>query len=119
MDGHPCGRLSRFLHTQCDLLYAKFETVLPADSPYWLHPREWFSWLLLLTLTALTLGVVWISVQYNNWSQVFYDALSNYFQHVSIGMLALTYAGYTALFVTFIISSNWLKNYCSSAGDRR
>jgi putative ATP-binding cassette transporter len=49
----------------------------------------------------------------------FYDALSNYFQHVSIGMLALTYAGYTALFVTFIISSNWLKNYCSSAGDRR
>jgi putative ATP-binding cassette transporter len=32
----------------------------------WLHPREWFSWLLLLTLTALTLGVVWISVQYNN-----------------------------------------------------
>lgn len=78
-------------------------------APYWLHPREWFSWLLLLTLTALTLGVVWISVQYNNWSRAFYDALSNYFQHVSIGMLALTYAGYTALFVTFIISSNWLK----------
>ena len=78
-------------------------------APCWLHPREWFSWLLLLTLTALTLGVVWISVQYNNWSREFYDALSNYFQHVSIGMLALTYAGYTALFVTFIISSNWLK----------
>lgn len=78
-------------------------------APCWLHPREWFSWLLLLTLTALTLGVVWISVQYNNWSRVFYDALSDYFQETSIGMLALTYAGYTALFVTFIISSNWLK----------
>ncbi|MGE9552859.1 ABC transporter ATP-binding protein/permease [Erwinia amylovora] len=78
-------------------------------APCWLHAREWFSWLLLLTLTALTLGVVWVSVQYNGWSREFYDALSDYFQHSSIGMLALTYAGYTGLFVAFIVSSNWLK----------
>ncbi|WP_368763548.1 ABC transporter ATP-binding protein/permease [Klebsiella variicola] len=78
-------------------------------APCWLHTREWFSWLLLVMLTALTLSVVWVSVQYNDWSREFYDALSDYFQHASISMLALTYAGYTALFVAFIISSNWLK----------
>lgn len=78
-------------------------------APCWLHPREWFSWLLLLTLIALTLGVVWVSVQYNDWSREFYDALTDYFQHASIGLLALSYAGYTALFVLFIISTNWLK----------
>lgn len=78
-------------------------------APCWLHTREWFSWLLLVMLTALTLSVVWVSVQYNSWSREFYDALSDYFQHASISMLALTYAGYTALFVAFIISSNWLK----------
>lgn len=78
-------------------------------APYWLHPREWFSWLLLLLLVSLTLGVVWISVQYNNWSRAFYDALTDYFQHASVAGLALSYAGYTALFVMFIISTNWLK----------
>lgn len=88
-------------------------------APCWLHPREWFSWLLLLTLTALTLGVVWISVQYNNWSREFYDALSDYFQQASIGMLALSYAGYTALFVTFIISSNWLKKLLIVRGRQK
>ncbi|WP_226020131.1 ABC transporter ATP-binding protein/permease [Serratia symbiotica] len=78
-------------------------------TPYWLRPREWFSWLLLLTLTGLTLGVVWISVQYNNWSREFYDALTDYFQHTSVTRLAFSYAGYTALFVLFVISTNWLK----------
>lgn len=88
-------------------------------APCWLQPREWFSWLLLLTLVALTLGVVWISVQYNNWSREFYDALSDYFQQASIGMLVLTYAGYTALFVMFIISSNWLKKLLIIRGRQK
>ncbi|CAK9886255.1 MAG: hypothetical protein XXXJIFNMEKO3_02683 [Candidatus Erwinia impunctatus] len=77
--------------------------------PTWGHLREWFSWVLLLILIALTLSGVWISVQYNNWSREFYDALTDYFQHASITGLALTYAGYTALFVLCVISTNWLK----------
>ncbi len=78
-------------------------------APYWLNPREWFSWLLLIMLISLTFGVVWISVQYNNWSRTFYDALTDYFQHASVTALALSYAGYTALFVMLVISTNWLK----------
>ncbi len=79
------------------------------SAPYWLHPREWLSWLLLLTLVSLTFGLVWVSVQYNNWSRTFYDALTDYFQHASVSGLALSYAGYTTLFVIFVVSSNWLK----------
>lgn len=97
-------------YTPCATFFMQsFKRFYQLIAPCWLHPREWFLWLLLLTLIALTLGVVWISVQYNNWSREFYDALSDYFQHTSVGMLALTYAGYTVLFVAFIISSNWLK----------
>lgn len=78
-------------------------------APYWLHPRAGFLWLLLLTLTGLTLGMVWISVQFNNWSREFYDAMSDYFQHASVSGLVLSYAGLTVLFVLFVISANWLK----------
>lgn len=78
-------------------------------APYWLHPRAGFLWFLLLTLTGLTLGMVWISVQFNNWSREFYDAMSDYFQHISVIGLVLSYAGLTALFVLFVISANWLK----------
>ena len=78
-------------------------------APYWLQPRAAFLWLLLLTLTGLTLGVVWISVQFNNWSRTFYDAMTDYFQHTPISGLLLSYAGYTGLFVLFIICANWLK----------
>lgn len=78
-------------------------------SPFWFNYREWFSWILLSFLVALSLGIVWISVQYNTWSRAFYDALTNYFNNVSITSLALSYGVYTALFVMFVISSNWLK----------
>ncbi|NIG88050.1 MAG: hypothetical protein G5703_06965 [Serratia symbiotica] len=101
-------------HALYNTLYATFsmqslKQFYQLISPYWLRPREWFSWLLLLTLTGLTLGVVWISVQYNNWSREFYDALTDYFQHTSVTRLAFSYAGYTALFMLFVISTNWLK----------
>ncbi|MCS3433474.1 ABC transporter ATP-binding protein/permease [Klebsiella sp. BIGb0407] len=78
-------------------------------TPYWLHPRSGFMWLLLLTLVGLTLAVVWISVQYNNWSREFYDAMTDYFQHTAVTGLVLSYAGLTVLFVLCIISANWLK----------
>ncbi|MBJ7222618.1 MULTISPECIES: ABC transporter ATP-binding protein/permease [unclassified Brenneria] len=78
-------------------------------APFWFTRRAVYSWLLLLTIIALTLSVVWISVLYNNWSKDFYDALADYFQHASIQALAWRYAGYTALFVLVIVCGNWLK----------
>ncbi|MBS4432898.1 ABC transporter ATP-binding protein/permease [Pectobacterium punjabense] len=78
-------------------------------APFWLTTRATLLWLLLLLIMSLTLSVVWISVQYNNWSRDFYDALADYFQHVSIYDMAVRYLAYTLLFVLVIICGNWLK----------
>lgn len=77
--------------------------------PYWNHPREWYSWLLLAGTVGATLGIVWVSVQYTNWSRAFYDALAEYFQHASPWQLGYQYAGYTLLFVLLVVSSNWCR----------
>lgn len=78
-------------------------------APFWLTTRATLLWLLLLLIMSLTLSIVWISVQYNNWSRDFYDALADYFQHTSIYNMAARYLGYTLLFVLVIICGNWLK----------
>lgn len=78
-------------------------------APFWLTTRATLLWLLLLLIMSLTLSVVWISVQYNNWSRDFYDALADYFQHASIYDMAMRYLAYTLLFVLVIICGNWLK----------
>ncbi|UUE35666.1 ATP-binding cassette domain-containing protein [Pectobacterium aroidearum] len=78
-------------------------------APFWLTTRATLLWLLLLLIMSLTLSVVWISVQYNNWSRDFYDALADYFQHASIYNMAARYLAYTLLFVLVIIGGNWLK----------
>ncbi|MGQ5291138.1 ABC transporter ATP-binding protein/permease [Pectobacterium actinidiae] len=78
-------------------------------TPFWLTTQATLLWLLLLLIMSLTLSVVWISVQYNNWSRDFYDALADYFQHASIYDMAVRYLAYTLLFVLAIICGNWLK----------
>ncbi|MEQ9887532.1 ABC transporter ATP-binding protein/permease [Pectobacterium zantedeschiae] len=78
-------------------------------APFWLTTRAALLWLLLLLIMSLTLSVVWISVQYNNWSRDFYDALADYFQHASIYDMAVRYLAYTLLFVLVIICGNWFK----------
>lgn len=78
-------------------------------APFWLTRRAAPLWCLLLLMIGLTLCVVGISVQYNNWSRDFYDALADYFQHAAVRDLALRYLGYTLLFVMAIICGNWLK----------
>lgn len=78
-------------------------------APFWLTTRATLLWLLLLLIMSLTLSVVWISVQYNNWSRDFYDALADYFQHASVYDMAVRYLAYTLLFVLVIICGNWLK----------
>ncbi|KAA8998067.1 ABC transporter ATP-binding protein/permease [Affinibrenneria salicis] len=78
-------------------------------APFWFTRRAAFSWLLLLTIIALKLSVVWVSVLYNNWSKDFFDALADYFRNASILSLAVRYGSYTALFVLVIVCNSWLK----------
>lgn len=47
-------------------------------SPFWADRRERRSWLLLASVVLLTLGVVWLNVQFSNWNNSFYNTLQNH-----------------------------------------
>lgn len=80
-------------------------------APLWLRRQAAGLWLLLLAEIALTLAVVWISVQFAHWSKLFYDALADNFRHAAVSELAFSYLGYTALFVVVVVCANGLKKW--------
>ncbi|MFI8417440.1 ABC transporter ATP-binding protein/permease [Serratia sp. NPDC078593] len=45
--------------------------------PFWVSEEKWRAWTMLIAIIGLSLGLVYISVQINQWNQVFYDALQN------------------------------------------
>ncbi|WP_199637733.1 ABC transporter ATP-binding protein/permease [Serratia sp. PAMC26656] len=45
--------------------------------PFWVSEEKWQAWSMLIAIVSLSLGLVYISVQINQWNQVFYDALQN------------------------------------------
>jgi len=44
-------------------------------APYWRSDERLTAWALLVTIVALTLGIVYLSVQFNDWYRQFYNAL--------------------------------------------
>lgn len=46
--------------------------------PFWRDRRERRAWLLLASVIALTLGSVWLTVQFSNWNNSFYNTLQNH-----------------------------------------
>ncbi|MFJ5483592.1 ABC transporter ATP-binding protein/permease [Pectobacterium actinidiae] len=79
--------------------------------PYWLARGAGLAWLLLFGTIGTTLGIVWVSVQYTNWSRAFYDAMSDFFAQASVMELAIQYAGLTAFLVLLVVCGNWLKKH--------
>lgn len=45
--------------------------------PFWVSEERWRARMMLIAIVVLSLGLVYISVQINQWNQVFYDALQN------------------------------------------
>ena len=45
--------------------------------PYWSSEDRWAAWGLLLVVVALTLGMVYISVLFNQWNNTFFTALQD------------------------------------------
>jgi len=57
--------------------------------PYWTSEEKWSAWALLLSVIALNLGSVYITVLINEWNNAFYDALQQlnvqkFFQQLGI-----------------------------------
>jgi vitamin B12/bleomycin/antimicrobial peptide transport system ATP-binding/permease protein len=62
----PTTRLRRLLPTAWAMI-----------RPYWSSEERWAAWGLLLLVVALTLGMVYISVLFNQWNNTFFTALQD------------------------------------------
>ncbi|WP_255989891.1 ABC transporter ATP-binding protein/permease [Chitinolyticbacter albus] len=45
--------------------------------PFWVSEEKWRAWALLAAVVALSLGIVYMNVQFNAWYNVFYNTLQN------------------------------------------
>jgi len=56
---------------------AQWGAVWQLIKPYWRSEEKWRAWGMLTTIIILSLAGVYLSVQFNEWNRVFYDALQN------------------------------------------
>ncbi len=84
-------------------------------APYWRSEERWRARLTLAVIVALTLALVFLNVQYNNWNRNFYEALQNK-DFASFGPLLLQFcvlatlfivAGVYRLYLTLMLQMRW------------
>ncbi len=62
---------------QTDIKAAPWRDVWRLIKPYWLSEEKWRAWGMLGLIIFLSLTTIYITVQFNEWNRVFYDALQN------------------------------------------
>jgi putative ATP-binding cassette transporter len=93
-------------------LLATLATIWRIGSPYFWAEDRWPGRILLLTLIAIELGVVGLTVLVNQWNNAFYNALQdrNWDVFVSqLGYFCLLAASYTVLRVYQLYLNQWLQ----------
>src|ERR1700730_285783 len=66
--------------------------------PYWSSEEKWMAWALLVTVIALNLATVYLSVLFNYWQNDFYNALQQYDLGTFVTQ-ALVFSGLATLWV--------------------
>ena len=99
--------------------------------PYWQSEERGRAWGLLVTIIALTLGLVYIDVQFNTWNREFYNALEQknyadfkdlilYFAFLAVVFIA---AAIYKLYLTQMLTMRWrawlTKHYIADWMDRQ
>ena len=80
--------------------------------PYWFSEEKWSARLLLAAIVALTLGMVWINVEINQWQNAFFNSLQDKKQDtffallIKFGWLA---AAYIVMAVYQLYLNQWLQ----------
>jgi vitamin B12/bleomycin/antimicrobial peptide transport system ATP-binding/permease protein len=83
--------------------------------PYWRSEERWRARLLLLVIVALTLGLVFLNVLYNQWNRNFFEAIQNKDFNafggllVQFGILASLYiiGAVIRLYLTMMLQMRW------------
>lgn len=77
--------------------------------PYWTRSNErGIAWLLLISIIALTLGLVYLSVQFNYWNRSFFNALETKAAD-EYWSLMLTFCWLAAIYITVAILQVYLQ----------
>src|SRR5688572_10450741 len=77
MIGFTTYRLHMAIMTKKPGKSAQWGAVWQLIKPYWRSEEKWRAWSMLTTIIILSLAGVHLSVQFNEWNRVFYDALQN------------------------------------------
>jgi putative ATP-binding cassette transporter len=76
-------------------------------APYWSSEERWRARLLLTTIVALTLGLVFLTVQYNDWNRSFFEAIQDK-DFESFGPLLLRFGFLAGLFIVGAVFRRYL-----------
>ena len=75
--------------------------------PYWRSEDRWWAWGLLLVVVALTLGMVYINVLFNQWNRAFFNALQDKNQAMFIHQI-IRVAWLVGVFILFAVYQLYL-----------
>jgi putative ATP-binding cassette transporter len=76
-------------------------------APYWSSEEKWQARLLLIVIVALTLAMVFLTVQYNDWNRAFFEAIQNK-DFESFGPLLIRFSILAALFIVGAVFRQYL-----------
>src|SRR6185437_4733053 len=76
-------------------------------APYWSSEERWPARLLLIVIVALTLGLVFLNVQLNDWNREFFEAIQNK-DFESFGPLLVRFSMLAAIFIVGAVARLYL-----------
>ena len=76
-------------------------------APYWSSEERWQARILLLSVVALTLGLVYLTVQYNEWNRSFFEAIQDK-DFESFGPLLIRFSILAGLFILGAVFRRYL-----------
>lgn len=74
--------------------------------PFWGGWRSWRAWSLLAVAVSMGFGIVYLNVQINEWSRVFYDTLGTYDSSKLFGLMK-EYSIYILLYIGIFVYQDW------------
>ncbi len=75
--------------------------------PYWVSDEKGMGWLLLVTILAMNLAIVWVNVRLNYWNNSFFNALQAH-DYKSFKHLLLVFTGYAFGYIVLAVYSQYL-----------
>ena len=78
--------------------------------PYWYSEEKWSARLLLATIIALTLGMVWINVEINQWQNAFFNSLQDKKQDVFFELL-MRFGWLAAMYIVMAVYQLYLNQW--------